>query len=129
MILNSLGNFLGRQIEHVRQMKDPDHAIDVINIAVESTSPNDPDRSRWPNNFGAWLRRRIGERKAMEDLNRAIDVTDMAMSTSSLGTPESINNSGTWIYRLFEEKREIGDLIKAKLLELPWKAHSFTTRI
>jgi hypothetical protein len=52
MILNNLGNFLGRRFELVRQMKDLNRAIDVINIAVESTSHNDPDRSRWPNNFG-----------------------------------------------------------------------------
>jgi hypothetical protein len=63
MILNNLGNFLGRLFELVRQMKDLDRAIDVINIAVESTSSNHPDRSRWPNNFGAWLGRRIGREK------------------------------------------------------------------
>lgn len=61
-------------------MDDLNFAIEVADIAVNSTPQDHPDRAILLNYLGTYLKGRFERTGSMDDLNRAIDVTDMFSS-------------------------------------------------
>lgn len=72
--LNNLGNLLGRRFERGGSMDDLTRAVDVADMAANSTPQDHPDRAHWLNNLGYWLGKWFERTGSLDDLDCALSV-------------------------------------------------------
>ncbi|RYP55467.1 hypothetical protein DL770_010905 [Monosporascus sp. CRB-9-2] len=73
---------LGMRFERTGSIADLNRAVDVADMAVDSTPQDHPDRAGWLNNLGNLLSKRFKQTGSIADLNRADDVANMAVDAT-----------------------------------------------
>ncbi|KAF4849817.1 putative 30S ribosomal protein S17-like protein [Colletotrichum siamense] len=116
LVLNNLGNFLGRRFDYTISAQDLDQAINYLEMVVEVTPANHSDRGGRLNNLAAWLTRRLRYKTQINDIDRAIDLTDEAIKSIPVNHPKyagwSINLSNRLGAR-FERTGSMADIHRA----------------
>lgn len=116
LVLNNLGNFLGRRFDYTISLQDLDQAINYLEMVIEITPADHPDRGGRLNNLAAWLTRRLRYKSQISDIDRAIDHTDEAIKRISVYHPKYAG----WLINLsnrlgarFERTGSIADIHRA----------------
>lgn len=80
--VSALANFgirLGRRFEQTGSIDYLNYSVDVLDVAVNSTPQDHPDRAILLNILRISLDRRFERTGSIEDLNCAVDVADIAV--------------------------------------------------
>ncbi|RYP32700.1 hypothetical protein DL768_011129 [Monosporascus sp. mg162] len=107
---------LGRRFERTGSMDNFNRAVDVVDMAVNATLQDHPDRAAILSNLGSWLGSRFERTGSIDDLNRAVDVADMAVNATPQDHPDRagwLNNLGNQLGRRFERTGSMDDLNRA----------------
>jgi tetratricopeptide (TPR) repeat protein len=97
-------------------MDDLNRAIEVTDMAVNSTSDNHPARAGWLNNLCSQLGSRFERTGSMDDINRAVEVTNRAVESTPEDHPDRgawLNNLGHWLGARFKRTGSMDDLNRA----------------
>lgn len=111
--LNNLGNVLQTRYDQLGELEDLDHAIDVIQRAVDLAAEEDLKLPDWLNNLGIALQSRFERTGSLRDLARAVDAMENAVKLTPqdhIDRPDSLHNLGTLLLRRFEQTGSLDDL-------------------
>ena len=111
-LLNGLSVALQMRFERDGELADIDMAAGRLREAVESISPNSPERAKHLNNLSVILQTRFKRTGEITDLDRAIE-TGRAAANSHSGLDDrvrSLSNLGISLRLRYEQQGSIGDL-------------------
>ncbi|KAF4914035.1 hypothetical protein CGCF415_v002605 [Colletotrichum fructicola] len=79
LVLDNLGNFLGRRFAYSMRAEELDQAIEYLEMATDITLKTDPSRGGRLNSLARWLSERLRYKSNMHDIDRSIELTDEAI--------------------------------------------------
>ena len=116
VILINLAAMLGIQFQRTDSTDTLNRAVDVINMAVDATPQDHPNRAELLNNFRRCLDIRFRRTGSIDDLDRLIDVTSTALHTIPQDHPDRaqmLDNLGNWLTIQSERTGSIDNLNRA----------------
>ncbi|KAI0861801.1 hypothetical protein F4860DRAFT_159393 [Xylaria cubensis] len=121
VLFNTIGAWFGKRYEEFGSLEDINCAVKLLELALNHTTENYPNRAGILSNLGIWIIARYGLTGSIDDLHRAIELSTLAVATSSGDHPDRLgrlNNLANALSMRFQQVGDIQDIDRAiELLE------------